>query len=382
MKKYLSYILLFIGIAGFLYFQNDQIDEQKIKEPLNINYVETTSSQKLSKYVEIRGEVRFPGVYEYQDGEIIKQIIDKAGGLTEKADITNINQAELIISNALIDIPKIVEDSFVSTEDRSSFYVDIKGEVKSPGVYFVVNGLRVFELIELAGGLTENANVLDINMSEKITDGMQIIVPAVNEKEKILVYIGGEIKNPGYYEMDETANLLELVQTSGGFTSNADVNSVDFSIKLYDGQMINIPQISVKNMIYVSIQGEVVDPDVYYVEEDITVLELINIAGGLTKEANADLIDFDQILVLGSVVRIPNISSNNETEIKDESGLININSADLEALSTLNGIGHILAQRIIDYRSEYGSFQSIEDIQLVSGIKASIYEKIKEYITV
>jgi len=54
----------------------------------------------------------------------------------------------------------------------------------------------------------------------------------------------------------------------------------------------------------------------------------------------------------------------------------------LEELSTLQGIGQILGQRIIDYRAEYGDFLSIEDIMNVSGIKTSIYEEIKESITV
>jgi competence protein ComEA len=51
-------------------------------------------------------------------------------------------------------------------------------------------------------------------------------------------------------------------------------------------------------------------------------------------------------------------------------------------LITLPGIGNILGQRIIDYRTEYGSFQSAEDIMLVSGIKSSIYEQVKDLITV
>ncbi|MDO9581100.1 MAG: helix-hairpin-helix domain-containing protein [Bacteroidales bacterium] len=61
---------------------------------------------------------------------------------------------------------------------------------------------------------------------------------------------------------------------------------------------------------------------------------------------------------------------------------MNINTAGLEALMTLKGIGNILGQRIIDYRAEYGFFLSIEDIMQVSGIKDVVYAQIKDYIIV
>ncbi len=382
MKKYLSYALILIGVIGFLYFQSTGSNEEPIKEPLNINYVVTTSSKSSAKYVEIRGEVRFPGVYEYQEGEIIKQIIDKAGGLTDRADISGMNQAEIIIGNSLIEIPKKASTEFVNNEVKKTIYIDIKGEVKNPGVYQVSIGLRVFEVIELAGGLTIQADPSSLNMSELVKDGMLILIPKITERNQILVFIDGEIKNSGYYTLETGATLLDLVRSAGGFTQEADINLVDFTMTLVNGELITIPKIQEKQMIYVSIQGEVVYPDVYYVARDITVFELIHLAGGLTEEANSYLIDFDQVLVLGSVVRIPGYTQTEEEIYVEQSGLININTADLETLSTLNGIGHILAQRIIDYRSEYGFFQTIEDIQLVSGIKTSVYEKIKESITV
>ncbi len=62
--------------------------------------------------------------------------------------------------------------------------------------------------------------------------------------------------------------------------------------------------------------------------------------------------------------------------------LVNINTADSSELQTLNGIGSSYAQRIIDYRTQNGPFQKIEDIMNVSGIKDSIFSKIKDYITV
>ncbi len=65
-----------------------------------------------------------------------------------------------------------------------------------------------------------------------------------------------------------------------------------------------------------------------------------------------------------------------------QSGLIDINTATLDELKTLDGIGEKKAQAIIDYRSEYGPFTAIEEITAVEGIGSGIFEKIKNDICV
>ncbi|MDD6042768.1 MAG: helix-hairpin-helix domain-containing protein [Eubacteriaceae bacterium] len=74
------------------------------------------------------------------------------------------------------DSVKIAEETETATT-AMPVYVDISGEVKSPGVYQVAEGTRLFEVIEKAGGLTDNAGVMSINQAEIVTDGQKIIIP-------------------------------------------------------------------------------------------------------------------------------------------------------------------------------------------------------------
>ena len=125
--------------------------------------------------------------------------------------------------------------------------------------------------------------------------------------------------------------------------------------------------------IKVEINGEVHNPDTYIVPYDSTIDDLIKIANGISEKANLESINLNQILKNNDVIVIPQIQN-------QESKKISINSATIEELSTLPGIGPAMAQRIIDYRNNQ-SFQKIEDIMNVKGIKEKLFMKIKDYIT-
>ena len=391
MKTYFAYGIIVIGLLGFFYFNNQtEIKDSQVYQPLNeeINSIKNTSNEEIY-YAEIRGEVRFPNVYQIRENEILKTLIDKAGGLTAEADISEINQAALVEKNSLIIIPKVISEDFSeetpTTEAgvvKNYIYVDIKGEVNNPGVYWVKASSRVFEVIDLAGGLTSLADTSSLYLSEIVKDGSSVIVPKLNEAVDITVQIMGAIMRPGYYQLPEGSTLEALIAKAGGLTAKADKTMINYHLILTDGNVITVQEMIVIEKIYVSIKGEVINPGVYYVEETISVIDLITLAGGLTEYANAQAINYNQTLILGSVVLVPKIFVDDYEPITETNGLININTASLDELQTLKGIGEILGQRIIDYRNEYGYFQSIEDIQLVSGIKSSIYEQIKDFITV
>lgn len=139
--------------------------------------------------------------------------------------------------------------------------------------------------------------------------------------------------------------------------------------------------------IVVDIKGEVKNPNIYWLEEGCIIEDLINIAGGITEEGDLSKINRAQKLNDHEVVIIPNINDK-ESEIKDimtssnDKNKVNINTASINELDTLSGIGPSKAEAIIKYREENGTFKSIEEIKNVTGIGEALFEKFKENITI
>jgi competence protein ComEA len=146
----------------------------------------------------------------------------------------------------------------------------------------------------------------------------------------ILVHLVGEVKQPGVYLLPRNAHLQDVIQAAGGLTENADSEAVNLAALLQDGQQIRIPAMP--------------SPP-----SDSQAEDEIDLAGRSPGAVNL---------------------------------LININTAALEVLETLPGIGPAIAQKIIDYRQLEGEFTSIEEIQKVPGIGPEKFKNIKDLITV
>ena len=159
----------------------------------------------------------------------------------------------------------------------------------------------------------------------------------------------------------------------------------------------NNTQEETKKEIVVHITGEVKKEGVVYLEEGSRVVDAIKKAGGETKEADLSQVNLAYVLQDGQKIYIPNknekisayTSENmgdnieqNNTTTKKEGAKVNINTAGVEELDQLPGIGPAIAQRIIDYRNEHGEFKKVEDIQEVKGIGDAKFSEIKDSITV
>ncbi|MCI9174613.1 MAG: hypothetical protein HFH49_06625 [Lachnospiraceae bacterium] len=71
----------------------------------------------------------------------------------------------------------------ISEQEENMLYVQVSGAVKSPGVYQLAEGSRIFQAVELAGGLLEQADPARINQAECLQDGQMIYIPAAGEQE-------------------------------------------------------------------------------------------------------------------------------------------------------------------------------------------------------
>ena len=167
----------------------------------------------------------------------------------------------------------------------------------------------------------------------------------------------------------------------------------------------------------VDIKGEVINPGIYTVKEGSRVIDVIRLAGDLTEVADTSVLNLskkvkdEMVIIVYSYDEVENFTATKEKEeieqeaclsqngiqndacIKDStddtssssvviSGKVSLNTATLDELMTLPGIGESKAQAIIEYREEVGAFQNIEELKEVSGIGDAIFDQIKENITI
>ncbi len=166
--------------------------------------------------------------------------------------------------------------------------------------------------------------------------------------------IKGAVANPGVYEFKQGERVVDAIEKSGGLLENADTSVINLSKNLFDEMVIVIyTNEEVNNMK----QNNVI---VQYVEKSCDCPKLENDACLVEKDVNSP-------------------DNNNNLNISSK---VSINTATIEQLQTLNGIGKSKAEAIIKYRSEHGSFKTIEEIMNVSGIGEAIFAKIKDNITI
>ncbi len=139
----------------------------------------------------------------------------------------------------------------------------------------------------------------------------------------------------------------------------------------YNSISLSSVELSKKRSIEVEIRGEVVKEGVYAMKLGDRFEDIIDLAG-LKQDADISSFSLNKVLSDSEVIVIP---------AKKEEKLISINSAGLEELCMLPGVGPAIAERIIAYRDENAGFKSLADIMNVKGIGKATYEKIKGYIT-
>lgn len=146
----------------------------------------------------------------------------------------------------------------------------------------------------------------------------------------IYVHVGGAVHRPGLYEVAEGSRVFDAVEAAGGATDRADLDSLNLASKVKDGDKILVPH---------RVEPGADPPP-----------------GGAPAPAG------------GSAV--------------SAGGLINLNSATLEQLDSLPGVGPSTAQKIIDYRTQHGGFRSVDELMEVPGIGPAKFAELKDKVTV
>lgn len=201
--------------------------------------------------------------------------------------------------------------------------------------------LGILIVLAVAGGVVmtvwPSASAGDIQVVEiaPTTVPVQTNTPAPAET-RVGVYLSGAVVNPGVYVVNGGSRLANVLLLAGGATAEADLTAVNLAAVVHDEDHWHIPE-----------RGEVRSP-----------------SAGLAESGG---------------------SAESSTAVQDglrENGKVDLNSADVELLKTLPGIGDVRAQAIVSHRETNGDFASVDALLDVNGIGAGTIENIRELVTV
>ena len=178
------------------------------------------------------------------------------------------------------------------------------------------------------------------------TDRAELSDASSEEEKTLVVHICGAVSAPGVYELPAGSRIIDAVEAGGGFLPEAEEACCNLAEEIVDGCQIYI---MTKSESCADGQTEK--------------------KAGIQTSPDSDMQTTDR-----------NVRSNSAPAL--ENGLVNLNTADIAALTTLPGIGESRAKAIISYREQHGAFAQIEDIMKISGIKQAAFSKIKDKSTV
>jgi len=249
--------------------------EEYIKKPTV--FVSVTPVQGFT--VHVLGEVQTPSFYQAPEGTSIQEVITKAGGFTELADLKHIRlirkekdvyRKEQVREN-IIDFSRFIENTDLtmnptlkpndvlvvprlSKAERSGQTVTVIGAINSSGTLHLEEPLSLVEVLALAGWPSDEADVQNISIlkisndkhswkrvnfksfltgdtpsaNPKVSPGEIVFVPKIEleEKRTFSVNVVGQVEKLGVYPVTEGTRLFDAIHMAGGFTDEAAIDKV------------------------------------------------------------------------------------------------------------------------------------------------------------
>lgn len=153
----------------------------------------------------------------------------------------------------------------------------------------------------------------------------EIETPGATNSDHVVVFVSGEVHEPGVFELPHGSRKVDAVALAGGVTEQADLNRINLAMLLADTQHVIVPA-------------------------------------------------FGQVLAESTQAVTPGT-------VAEPTGLVNINTADTATLQTLPGIGPVLSQNIVNHRQIHGDFATVEELINVPQIGAATLANVKALVT-
>ena len=327
--------------------------------------------------VNIVGEVNLPGTYNFSAFNTVYNAIYVAGGITENATLRNV---KLFRNNKLVNTIDIY--NFLNKGDQSSNVrlenndlivvgpytnrVSIFGGVKTPGKFEIKNGETVADLINYAGGFSDDSyskslritrvfddkyKIVDVNSDQfeffQLKSGDKIEIDKVIEKYDNRLILKGSVYRPGIFALTEGMTVKDLIEKGEGlkpdtymersfitrtnedfsttnisFDLKKQLNSLEDPIILKKDDVLNILSINdLKDDNYIEISGEISKPGIYPYSNNLTLNDLILLAGGVRKNATLASIE---------------VSRANKSDENQTAQIFNLSLSDLKSESNFD----------------------------------------------
>lgn len=159
----------------------------------------------------------------------------------------------------------------------------------------------------------------------------------------------------------------------------AQVAQVPASQQAVPGASPRSSNLPITGGVVVHVTGAVRKPGLVHLAAGSRVADAVQAAGGVTTAKAEGSVNLARVLVDGEQIQV--VASGAQTG-SAATGKVSLNSASVQQLEELPGVGPVLAQRILDYRTEHGSFRSLDDLNEVSGIGEALLGKLRPHVQV